>query len=73
MNKILKQKKYTKAFVIIGLILGLIYTVYGLYYDLSTTGLNYGTALASLSMIVLPLVGLLLGVIIDKYLNRKNE
>lgn len=52
----------------VGLLLGIIYSVGGFFYDLITTGgLNYGTALAFLALLGMPAifaaVGFVLGII----------
>lgn len=46
----------TRRGVIAGLVLGTLYSVGGLFIDLTTTGLNAGTALAFLALIGMPLI-----------------
>ena len=59
----------------VGLALGILYSIGGLVIDLMTIGLNAGTALAFLALICMPLifgaigfcVGLLLGLLKQKF------
>jgi len=54
-------------FALLGLLAGIIYSFGGLVYDLLTIGLNWGTALAFMALIGVPvlfaIVGLLAGII----------
>lgn len=59
---------------IIGLLLGIIYSVGGFFVDLFTIGLNEGTALAFGALIGMPLIGIIFGFvtgIIGAYLYNK--
>ncbi len=58
-------KRVARWMAILGLICGVLYSFGGLAYDLTTTGLNRGTALAFLALLGMPLafglVGFVLG------------
>ena len=48
-------------FSLLGLVAGMIYSFGGLIYDFLTTGLNYGTALAFLAIIGMPIISGIFG------------
>ncbi len=60
-----KAARWTAA---LGLACGILYSVGGLLYDLLTTGLNWGTALAFMAIVGMPLlfgtVGFVLGALV---------
>lgn len=51
-------------FGLLGLIAGIVYSVGGLIYDLSTEGLSYGSGLAFLAIIGMPILFAVIGFII---------
>jgi len=48
-------------FALLGLVAGIIYSFGGLVYDLLTIGLNWGTALAFLALIGMPVMFAIIG------------
>ena len=67
----------TKIFALIGLAFGLVYTIGGFFIDLFSTGLNEGTILASMSLVVMPILaaipGMLIGFIIFLIKDRRTQ
>jgi hypothetical protein len=63
--KVLSLAKFQAAlFALIGFCAGIIYSIGGLIYDLVTIGLSYGTALAFLALIGMPLLSAVIGFIL---------
>ena len=52
---------HAKSGTFIGLICAILYSFGGVMVDIFTIGLNKGTALAFLALIVMPLIGLIIG------------
>ena len=48
--------KAARRAAILGLLLGIVYSIGGLFADLATTGLNGGTALAFLALVGMPAI-----------------
>ena len=63
--------RLTRWMAAIGLAGGVLYAFGGLIYDLATTGLNEGTAMAFLALIVMPLsfgaIGFVLGAVVGAF------
>jgi len=52
------------SFTIIGLICGVLYGIGGLIYDVFTTGLNGGTALALMAILIMPAIAAVIGFVV---------
>jgi hypothetical protein len=51
-------------FGLVGVLCGILYSVGGFIYDLFTDGLNYGSALAFLALLGMPLLFLIVGFVL---------
>jgi ABC-type proline/glycine betaine transport system permease subunit len=51
-------------FGLLGVLCGILYSVGGFIYDLFTVGLNYGSALAFLALLGMPLLFLIVGFVL---------
>lgn len=49
---------------LMGVIYGLVYSIGGVFYDLAHGGLNAGTAIAFLALVVVPILAALIGIIV---------
>ena len=63
-----RQRLFTLG-LYLGLLLGVIYSFGGLFVDLATIGLNWGTLMAFGALIGMPIIfaiaGMLLGIVLD--------
>jgi hypothetical protein len=56
MNILPTATRLAKWMACIGLVCGVLYSVGGLFYDLHTVGLNWGTAMAFMALVGMPVI-----------------